>query len=127
MAVTNRAYTIASSPGIQCGTPSIKPARLRRAGVLTFSVLASLLIWQVPTWAHSWYPKECCHDGDCAPVDVVGWFQPNDGKTPLLVVTSKHGTVVIPREFPRQSSPDGRMHICIQGPYVMCLFMPPPL
>jgi hypothetical protein len=35
--------------------PRSKRHAVRLAGVLTFSVLASLHIWQVPTWAHSWY------------------------------------------------------------------------
>ena len=93
--------------------------------VVALGVLAAMPF--VPSAAHDWYPKECCHDIDCAPVDAVAWSVPTDGSGPQLIVTSKHGTVVVPRGFPRRASPDGRMHICIQGVYVMCIFMPPPL
>ena len=62
---------------------------------------------------------------DCAPVESVAQIVSASGGPPQLVVTTKHGTVVVPPDFPRRESPDGRMHVCIQGIYVMCLFMPP--
>ena len=64
--------------------PRSKWHAVRLAGFSAFFVLASLLIWQVPTWAHSWYPKECCYDGDCAPVDAVGWFNQTMGLSSSL-------------------------------------------
>ena len=91
-----------------------------------FSV-ATILVFRAPALAHDWYPKECCHDVDCAPVDRVIQYSPVGGGLPQLVVTSKYGTVIVPPDFPRRASPDGRMHICIAGVYVRCLFMPPPL
>ena len=84
-----------------------------------------------PAHAHSWYPKECCHDKDCAPVDNVAQVVPADGRAPQLIVTSKHGKAVIPINFPVRESKDGRMHVCMRHtPYygtvdVICLFMPP--
>jgi hypothetical protein len=50
-----------------------------------------------------------------------------------MVVTSKHGTAVVPSDFPVRQSKDGRMHVCMQhsptDPFsditVICLFMPP--
>jgi hypothetical protein len=83
-----------------------------------------------PTWAHSWYPKDCCHDRDCAPVESMVQFVPTGGSAPQLLVTSKHGRVLIPRDFPVRESRDSRMHVCMRHNEfgkleVMCLFMPP--
>jgi hypothetical protein len=86
-----------------------------------------------PARAHSWYPKECCHDGDCAPVDSITRFVPAAGGQALLIVTSKHGTALVPEDFPVRESGDGRMHVCMvrsdTDPFsdigVVCLFAPP--
>jgi hypothetical protein len=67
---------------------------------------------------------------DCAPVESMSQLVPSDGGAPRLVVTSKHGKVVIRPNFPVRESKDGRMHVCM-GRYdsgdmeVVCLFMPP--
>jgi hypothetical protein len=79
--------------------------------------------------AHDWYPVECCHATDCAPVDAVGQFVPTGGGIPQLVVTSRHGTAIVPQNVPRQASKDGRMHVCMRSlrgtMYVLCIFIPP--
>jgi hypothetical protein len=79
--------------------------------------------------AHDWYPVECCHSIDCAPVDSVGQIVPTGGGVPQLVVTSKHGTAVVPQDLPRRPSKDNRMHVCMRSlngiTYVLCLFVPP--
>lgn len=79
--------------------------------------------------AHDWYPIECCHAVDCAPVDSVGQIVPTGGGMPQLVVTSKHGTAIVPRDLPRQTSRDNRMHVCMRSlngtMSVLCLFVPP--
>ncbi len=75
--------------------------------------------------AHDWYPRECCHDLDCAPVEVVRELP--DG---ALELTSRVGTTIVPAAFPRQPSPDGLMHICmvryshLDGMRPVCLFVP---
>jgi hypothetical protein len=76
--------------------------------------------------AHSWYPHECCHDDDCAPVDNVLSVPDLDG----IYVTSKHGSALVPASFPRRPSPDSRMHVCLRkapgGTHkLICVFMPP--
>ena len=83
-----------------------------------------------PAMAHSWYPSECCQQIDCAPVDSVTRLVPKGGGPAELLVTSKHGTVIIPAGFPVRESRDGRIHICMgYGPFgsreLLCLFMPP--
>src|SRR5262245_52867576 len=80
--------------------------------------------------AHSWYPRECCHEIDCAPVDTAIWVTPAGGGPSQLHVTSKHGKAVIPRGFSTRDSKDSRMHICMGydefgNPAVLCFFVPP--
>jgi hypothetical protein len=83
-----------------------------------------------PAAAHSWYPRECCRDYDCAPVETLTQLLSSRRGTPQLVVTSKHGKAIVPRNFPVRDSKDGRAHVCMQYDpfgdlYVVCLFMPP--
>jgi len=80
--------------------------------------------------AHSWYPPECCHDVDCEPVELVARLVPRGGGPAQLLVTSKHGPVIIPASFPVRDSKDGHMHICMSyDPFgsieVLCVFVPP--
>jgi formylmethanofuran dehydrogenase subunit D len=87
--------------------------------------LLLLLVTATPALAHDWYPIECCHGMDCAPVERV---EMQDGAT--LVVTSKHGTGVVPQTMPRRESQDGKMHVCMRpsgaGMRIICVFLPPP-
>jgi len=75
--------------------------------------------------AHEWYPRECCQDLDCAPVERAEPLP--DGS---LRVTSKVGTTIVPASFPRQASPDHQMHICmarfshLDDMRPVCLFVP---
>ena len=73
----------------------------------------------------SWYPHECCHDGDYQPVVSVQsavnglWMRTADGQTVL----------VGPRDA-RRSSKDMRWHVCIapdetDTPKIRCVFEPP--
>ena len=112
--------------------PAMDRGRLMRhallaAALMTLGIAIFMSLQHTHAWAHSWYPKECCRDTDCAPVNHVAWTDPRDGGTPQMIVTSSVGTVTVPHNFPRRQSPDGRMHVCIQGIFVMCLFMPPPM
>jgi hypothetical protein len=79
--------------------------------------------------AHSWYPQECCNNGDCAPVDRIAWVVPPGGGEPQLIVTSRVGTATVYNGFPIRASKDGRMHVCMRGDYgemhVICVFIPP--
>jgi hypothetical protein len=111
--------------------------KLVRTTAVATGILCSLAAvvpgLHAPARAHSWYPHECCSGEDCAPVDNIAWLVPAGGGLPQLVVTSKHGTAVVPRDFPVRQSKDSRMHVCLQhsptDPFsditVLCLFMPP--
>ncbi len=80
------------------------------------------------------YPHECCHDQDCAPVDSVARTNPTDGSLPQLIVTTKHGTVIVPPGFKVEQSGDNQMHACMRPEVwgskdgkmkLICFFVPP--
>src|SRR5215831_3135883 len=81
--------------------------------------------------AHDWYPMECCHGMDCAPVLRVQFLAPvRSDAAPAMIVTTRHGTVMVPAAFPRRESKDNQMHACMrQGAtgrmHLLCLFFPP--
>jgi hypothetical protein len=105
-------------------------------------LLVALLALSTPAAAHDWYPMECCSGLDCASVEKVEML-PGPGIASLLstpaqasmslgemLITTKHGTVAVPANFPRRESKDHRMHACMRkdgngGMRLICLFMPP--
>ena len=91
--------------------------------LLATLLLAPLLA--VAAYAHSWYPIECCHQMDCAPVDHV---ERRDGEE--MIVTTRHGTAAVPSDLQRRQSLDSRMHVCMRPAgggrmKVICVFVPP--
>lgn len=63
---------------------------------------------------------------DCAPVDKAVLGYPEGG----MMLTSKHGTVQVPPEFPTRPSQDSKMHVCMRGTEAatmrpVCVFVPP--
>lgn len=96
------------------------------------TMLAAILLpitGSFPAQAHSWYPWECCSGRDCAPVRDMTRTVSKDGVM-RLIVTSKHGKAIVPRELPRRPSQDARMHVCMRYDAfgdlkVICLFVPP--
>lgn len=103
-------------------------------------VLLSLVVISTPAIAHDWYPIECCSGLDCAPVEKAEILRSSiyAGIAALpsqsagdLVVTSKHGSAVVPPDMPRRESKDNRMHVCMRPQSngqmkVICVFLPPP-
>jgi hypothetical protein len=100
--------------------------------------LLAFLLAATPAAAHDWYPLECCHEMDCAPVDRAEIVPtPTTADAPgaasgpsAMVVTTKHGTVLVPANFPRRESKDHRMHACmLPGAggqmQLICIFLPP--
>jgi hypothetical protein len=98
-----------------------------RSVLLALSFLGTTA--DLPANGHDWYPKECCHDMDCAPVESIVRYVPASGGAPQFIVTSKHGKAIVPRDLPVRESKDSRMHVCMGRDtfhmYVICLFMPP--
>jgi hypothetical protein len=103
-----------------------------RCASSTLSAMALSLAIQSPVFAHEWYPMECCHGRDCAPVESVETLAPaSTNGLATLVVTTKYGTAIVPPDFPRRESKDNRMHACMrQGAtgriHLLCFFVPPP-
>lgn len=106
-------------------------------------LLAALLMVATPAAAHDWYPIECCSSMDCAPVEKVEILSPPAmasmfsapaqaaPATPgAMIVTTKHGSVVVPASAQRRESRDHRMHACMRPAdggtmRLICIFMPP--
>ena len=95
------------------------------ANVLMEVVFSAATLLASGATAHEWYPRECCGNFDCAPVERVEPLA--DGSQRL---TSRIGTTVVPASYPRQASPDNQMHICmlryshLDGMRPTCLFVP---
>ena len=104
-------------------------------------LLAALLAAATPVAAHEWYPMECCSGLDCAPVEKVEILTPPAMASMLstpaqasplsgMMVTTRHGSVIVPANFPRRESKDHRMHACMRpgqdgNMRLLCIFMPP--
>ena len=109
--------------------------RIRLSLALTMSACISAA---APVAAHDWYPRECCHGMDCAPVEharVIGPAINLPGPAAnaaggTLEVTTRHGTAVVPPNMVRRESKDHRMHACLRRSWygkmtVICIFVPP--
>ena len=75
----------------------------------------------------SWYPHECCHDGDCRPVASI-----KPASNGLWMTTTDGFTVLIGPSDRRRLSKDMRWHICVgpddidnTTPRITCIFEPP--
>jgi hypothetical protein len=100
-------------------------------------ILAGFLLAATSAAAHDWYPIECCSGMDCAPVEKVEFMEVQSagimGSATLpgtMMVTTKHGSVMVPANFPRRESKDHRMHACMRPMAggtlrLICLFIPP--
>lgn len=100
-----------------------------RSILAAISALAGTAGPLVPAQGHSWYPKECCDDADCAPVYAVSQLASANGLQQMIVI-SVHGRALVPPNFPVRDSKDARMHVCMRPDPdgimdVMCLFLPP--
>lgn len=76
----------------------------------------------------SWYPLECCNNGDCRPVANV-----NQTPNGLLLTTFDGFVVIVGETQKRRLSRDNRWHVCLgediaeeaNPPQVRCIFEPP--
>ena len=78
-----------------------------------------------PAGTVSWYPHECCHDGDCRPVTQV-----QRAPHGLWMTTVDGATVLVGPSDRRLPSGDARWHVCInadielQTDKIICVFEP---
>jgi len=111
---------------------STSSVRWRQSPRALLVITAALQFWISPARSHDWYPMECCYGYDCAEVERATYDRSPDTGTdlPLLTVTTKHGTALVPANFPRRESLDGKMHACMRpdrgSMRLICLFVPPP-
>ena len=83
---------------------------------------AALMMVSGAATAHSWYPKECCHDNDCRPVSCAELTATNLG-------LMWRGMVIF-NEIQTRDSPDQLCHVCVKSqtgymPYLpICVFVP---
>ena len=96
------------------------------------AVVGFVLFKPVKAKAHSWYDIECCHQMDCAPVTAISFLQPMEAAgLPQMVVTTKVGTAIVPKNFKLRESKDGEMHACMKvhdpnpATRFLCLYLPP--
>lgn len=104
--------------------------------VVTFLIVMGLA---VAGYAHSFYPYECCHDRDCAPVLSSRNISSPDptklGATEFTIEVEltkdgqKYKQIMVGVTTPRTrlyDSPDGKTHACVYPNHtISCLFVPP--
>ena len=75
-----------------------------------------------------WYPKQCLVESNCAEVESTTYAPPAISGEDLLMVTTRHGAALVPADFLRRRSMDGKMHACMrpdeEGMRLVCLFAP---
>jgi hypothetical protein len=112
----------------------VRRGRARRLAALTTLIFVATSAVSFPqAWAHihrspngafvSWYPRECCHDGDCRPVSRIQIVSHG-----FLMTTEDGSTVFVTSQKMRRYSLDSRWHICLspgEYPDVLCVFEPP--
>jgi hypothetical protein len=102
---------------------------LTAAAIAALLGAASLGPASTLTYAHKWYPAECCGGHDCAPANAIVL----DRMGNMTVAVGDH-RIKIPAGFVLRESPDSRIHICFQtlidemdgSPLIVpnCLFLP---
>ena len=96
-------------------------------------LLATCIAAAIPANAHihhssdgtavSWYPRDCCDDGDCHPISRI--ITVADG---FLMTTEDGATLFVNSRSTRRQSLDNRWHICFgsrENPAIRCIFEPP--
>lgn len=84
-----------------------------------------------PAQAHEWYPWDCCHGKDCAPVDRIEYLK-SGGMRLHATINGERAVVEVPRGFLLLPSQDGRAHVCAYrlweggkpGYAPRCVFLP---
>lgn len=100
--------------------------RHRNILILAFALLlAGLIVLAGKARAHDEYPKECCDNTHCAPVDHVSFVAADPKSLPVMVVTTKLGTKPLVPQTKVMDSKDNRLHACIYRDMLFCILLPP--
>jgi hypothetical protein len=70
----------------------------------------------------TWYPSDCCHEGDCHPVSRI-----QNLPAGLLMTTEDGTTLLVSSRKARRPSLDSRWHVCFGSHEVhdvLCIFEP---
>jgi hypothetical protein len=100
---------------------------------ISLMAIAALASWMPTAKGHThrdsqgsitWYPRECCHEGDCRPVAEI-----TPGDHGMWIKTVDGYTAFVHSSQERRPSADTRWHICItlednDTPRIRCLFEP---
>lgn len=86
----------------------------------TASALAFWWLLNAEVSAHNWYPPDCCHNRDCAPVLDIERLDTGDFR-----VRSIHGTATVTPQTRLLESQDAQPHVCIREGRAVCYFIPP--
>ena len=87
---------------------------------------AAVMLLNGAATAHSWYPKECCHDKDCHPIPCEEIEKISDGWQWRDKATKQR------HWFPHDrlhASQDHTCHVCVSTlttPSGICLYVPLP-
>lgn len=73
--------------------------------IYILAVAVWLGMWSV-AWGHDWYPRACCSEQDCFPVD------PSEIEWTLDGIRIKATGEIIPHDKVRRDAPDGQIHRC---------------
>ena len=103
--------------------------KIIRSALVALPVLVGMAAL-APAKAHDWYPNDCCHDKDCAPVESMVRLCRRVEASRRSWSRRSTARRAFRRDFSLRESKDSRMHVCM-GRHdtgdmdVICLFMPP--
>ncbi len=105
--------------------PSPHPRTGLAGGAAKGLLAAALMLVSSVAYSHSWYPHDCCHDGDCRPVPCDELVETRNGITWRGVVLFNDAQV--------KASQDQFCHVCAKEqkgssilPYLpLCAFIQP--
>lgn len=96
-----------------------------RIVIATLLLLGATIGSVVPAKSHSWYDSDCCSAADCEPVQSVTFVAADGQSRPVMVVTTSLGTKPLTPQTKIRDSKDNRMHGCIYGGNLICIYLPP--
>lgn len=90
--------------------------------IIVLTVMGAMI---VKARAHGWYDADCCSGQDCEPVQSVTFVASDPTSLPVMVVTTSLGTKPLTNQTKIRESKDSRLHACIYGGVLLCIYLPP--
>lgn len=79
-------------------------------------ILFCAFIYSTLALAHSWFPPECCGNGDCK--EIIYWGIEGNN----WIIKTNELTVIVPINFPIRLSQDNKKYLCATKAQVYCIF-----